>query len=368
MKNLFQIIIITSLLFTCPLLAEPQSDPPLNPLPLTTSLIERQTKRTQLTKTDQLMAVLGIKPGMVILDIGAGSGQYTYKFAQHLKGTGKIFATDIHKDKIDYIKQQSQKMGFNNIYPILVKAEGVDPFYSQNRYDMIFIAHTTAFIHDLQNYLKEMRKYLTPKGRLVILATKKIDPFNIEDITDIKGMLQAITKKPLEAPFNKYLKQFRSEAIKALKTNNVTLNFKDRLIKKFNEMLYEHYFYTNFLQDKKLSFKNDLNLSPEEMDYINMKLLELKEEGVVDQNGKINPQHKINEYMFLKTCPPLINQTLIIQKFRKYLFGEIPPFLPKGKLSLSSKKAEKIFIISGYKLEKEYTFIPFELLTVYSPE
>ena len=54
-----------------------------------------ETQALKLPRIDALIRTLDLKPGMTILDIGAGSGQQSYKIAEALKGTGKVYAADI---------------------------------------------------------------------------------------------------------------------------------------------------------------------------------------------------------------------------------------------------------------------------------
>ena len=47
-------------------------------------------KRDAYQKPQEVMMALGIKPGEVIADIGAGSGYFTFRLAHHVGGKGKI--------------------------------------------------------------------------------------------------------------------------------------------------------------------------------------------------------------------------------------------------------------------------------------
>jgi predicted methyltransferase len=43
----------------------------------------------------QIMDVMGLKPGMVIGDIGAGMGRFTVWFADRVGESGRVYANDI---------------------------------------------------------------------------------------------------------------------------------------------------------------------------------------------------------------------------------------------------------------------------------
>ncbi|MFA5356840.1 MAG: hypothetical protein WC301_05500, partial [Candidatus Omnitrophota bacterium] len=44
--------------------------------------------------TSRIIKALNIRPGMDILDIGAGTGIFSFRFAEALKGSGRVFATE----------------------------------------------------------------------------------------------------------------------------------------------------------------------------------------------------------------------------------------------------------------------------------
>ena len=79
-------------------------------------LIRRQRERVNFSNIDKLIDVLEIKPGMTVLDLGTGSGQYAYKIAEKLNGTGTIFATDIDINMIEYLNQQVKTKNLINLH------------------------------------------------------------------------------------------------------------------------------------------------------------------------------------------------------------------------------------------------------------
>jgi cyclopropane fatty-acyl-phospholipid synthase-like methyltransferase len=95
----------------------------------------------QILATDKFLELLTIRPGMTILDIGTRTGQFAYFFAERLAGTGKVYATDIDEGCIRYVEEEAKRRGLDNLFPVLVKPEGVDEFYGRHRYDLIAFFH-----------------------------------------------------------------------------------------------------------------------------------------------------------------------------------------------------------------------------------
>src|ERR1700749_941889 len=66
-------------------------------------------QRVATQKIDQVLADLSLKPGMVIADIGAGSGLFSRPLAKAVAPTGKVYAVDIQQDLLDHINQRDKE-------------------------------------------------------------------------------------------------------------------------------------------------------------------------------------------------------------------------------------------------------------------
>ncbi|MCX6953932.1 MAG: methyltransferase domain-containing protein, partial [Verrucomicrobia bacterium] len=81
--------------------------------------LERPTRQEE-ERTDLLLAALNLKPGMVVADVGAGSGYFSWRMAQKVGPTGKIFANDIQQEMLDILMAQMKKQGVEKIVvPVL---------------------------------------------------------------------------------------------------------------------------------------------------------------------------------------------------------------------------------------------------------
>jgi len=121
-------------------------------------------------KTDQpekVMDVLGVKPGMVIGEVGAGHGYFTFKLARRVGESGKIYANDISESALDALKKHRDDEGLANVEVIRGKVE--DPLLPKAELDMVFMVN--AF-HDLDKpveLLDNLLPSLKPGGLVVII-------------------------------------------------------------------------------------------------------------------------------------------------------------------------------------------------------
>lgn len=142
--------------------------------------------RNSILDTQAIVDRLSIKPGMKIADIGAGEGTFTFLMADRLKGTGRIYATDIDPKRAYSLNKAAKTRGMQNIEAVKVASYGVDPFYSMHKFDIILLSEVLPDIWDIENYLKELSGSLSPSGRLFILEYKNQLRFVEEDFENFR--------------------------------------------------------------------------------------------------------------------------------------------------------------------------------------
>jgi len=141
------------------------------------------------------LAALELKPGMVVADIGAGSGYYTSRMAKLVGPTGKVYATDIQPGMLELLNRRIQAEGLGNVTPVLGTME--DPKLPDASIDLAIMVDV---YHELQNpqvFLQKLRQVFKPGGRLVLFEYRKEDPK--VPILEVHKMSVAEVKLELEA-------------------------------------------------------------------------------------------------------------------------------------------------------------------------
>ena len=141
------------------------------------------------------LAALELKPGMVVADIGAGSGYYTSRMAKLVGATGRVYATDIQPGMIELLNRRIQAEALTNVTPVLGTME--DPKLPDASIDLAIMVDV---YHELQNpqvFLQKLRQVFKPGGRLVLVEFRKEDP-NVP-ILAVHKMSVAEVKLELEA-------------------------------------------------------------------------------------------------------------------------------------------------------------------------
>ena len=125
-------------------------------------------------KVEEVVQRLALKPGMVIADIGAGSGVFISPFAKAVGSSGKVYAVDIDQGLLDHINQRARQESLSNVRTVLGKFE--DPSIPAKDVDMAFIHDVLHHIENRETYLKALAAYIKPGGMLTIIDMDPSDP------------------------------------------------------------------------------------------------------------------------------------------------------------------------------------------------
>ena len=123
--------------------------------------------RDSWQKPEAIMDSVGIKPGMIIGEIGAGDGYFTFKMADRLGSNGHIYANDIVQSKLDYINRRSGDEKINTITTILGKEN--DSLLPKDTLDLIIMVYTFHHLGEPVTYLKNLQKRIKPGTPVVIV-------------------------------------------------------------------------------------------------------------------------------------------------------------------------------------------------------
>jgi ubiquinone/menaquinone biosynthesis C-methylase UbiE len=129
---------------------------------------EKEERLTLLIKS------LKLKPGMVIADIGAGSGVISMLMAREIEPEGKVLAVDIQQEMLGRLKKRCDAVGVTNVVP--VKGAEKSPNLKPGSVDLIIMVdvyHEFAFPYEMT---QELAKALKPGGRIAWVEYRLEDP------------------------------------------------------------------------------------------------------------------------------------------------------------------------------------------------
>jgi len=124
-------------------------------------------QRIQGLKIDETVAKLGLKPGDVVADLGAGSGAFEGALAGAVGPKGTVYAVDIDQKLLDAINKKAADARVPNVKTVLGKF--TDPALPASNVDLAFINDVLHHIEDRGAYLKNLGRYLKPSGRIAVI-------------------------------------------------------------------------------------------------------------------------------------------------------------------------------------------------------
>ncbi len=135
--------------------------------------------RQKWERTDEIVNFIKPKQGDTIIDVGSGSGYYTFRFADIVGKDGKVYATEMNPDHRNYVTAVAQKYGLNvetveaKLNDLNVGDATVDIVFLCSLYDAIY-AYSMETVKD--QLVASIKKALKPGGRLVIVDNDHVDP------------------------------------------------------------------------------------------------------------------------------------------------------------------------------------------------
>lgn len=121
---------------------------------------------------DKIATAIGLKPGMAMADIGAGTGLFTLSFSEAVGEKGKVYAVDIAKNFLEHIKARASKAHAANVQTILCTEKSVE--LPEASIDLAFICDVYHHFEYPQATLATLHKALKPGGELVLIDFKRI--------------------------------------------------------------------------------------------------------------------------------------------------------------------------------------------------
>ena len=123
--------------------------------------------RDNWQQPEKVIAALHLQPGNVVADLGSGGGYFTFRLAKAVAPTGKVYAVDTDQDMVALVAERAKKEAPSLIEPILAKPD--DPVLPATGVDLVFTSNTYHHIDNHVTYFSNLRKYLRPGGKVVII-------------------------------------------------------------------------------------------------------------------------------------------------------------------------------------------------------
>lgn len=123
----------------------------------------------------KVFGLLGLRRGIVMLDVGCGPGDYSLYASPLIGNEGIIYAVDMWEEGIARLRERIVREGFSNIRPLVADAAHVP--LAEDSVNVVFMA---TVLHDLvearaaEPVLAEARRVLREDGVLAVIEFEKV--------------------------------------------------------------------------------------------------------------------------------------------------------------------------------------------------
>jgi predicted methyltransferase len=123
--------------------------------------------RDAADESGQLIRGLGIRRGMSVADIGAGSGYHTLRLAPAVGPTGTVYAEDVVESYLSGLKREAERRRLKNVR--IVVGEPDDPKLPRQSVDRAILVHMYHEIAQPYGLLWRLAPALKPGGRVGVI-------------------------------------------------------------------------------------------------------------------------------------------------------------------------------------------------------
>lgn len=129
--------------------------------------LPREVRLNERQPPDLVLKTIGIKPGMIIGEVGAGRGRYTVQIASRIGPSGMIYANDIEEDYLRSIEKRCIDHGLTNVKTVLGGL--TDPKLPPAALDIVIMVNVVHCLAEPVTLFRNIKKSLKPDGVIAIV-------------------------------------------------------------------------------------------------------------------------------------------------------------------------------------------------------
>jgi predicted methyltransferase len=126
-----------------------------------------EARREAWQNVPKILEALGVVPGAVVADVGAGDGFFTVRLARAVGPTGRVHAVEVRSRALEKLRARVADERLTNV--VVTEGSAWDPRLATATLDAALIVNSYHEMTEYRAMLTNLRQALKPDGRLVII-------------------------------------------------------------------------------------------------------------------------------------------------------------------------------------------------------
>ena len=152
-------------------------------------------EREQEEEPTKLVEALELKPGMVVADVGVGTGYFAFRMSPKVGEAGRVLGVDIQPEMLEKLKAKAAALGVKNVEGVLGGEQ--DPKLPAGKVDLVLMVDVYHEFSHPYEMMTAIRASLKPGGRVALVEYRKEDP--AVPIKEVHKMTEAQARKEMAA-------------------------------------------------------------------------------------------------------------------------------------------------------------------------
>jgi SAM-dependent methyltransferase len=151
-----------------------------------------EAKTAARAVTSVLLERAALRPGDVVLDVGAGYGEPGLSAAAAVGDDGHVTCLDISGDMLAFAEERARAAGLSNV--VFIEADIETAELEPDSYDVVLSRATVMYTSDPLETLRHLRRLLRPRGRLAVAVWAT--PDKVAFATPVPVMVEMLSLEP----------------------------------------------------------------------------------------------------------------------------------------------------------------------------
>lgn len=151
-------------------------------------------------RRNEIVTATGVKAGMTVADVGAGSGFMAMLFAKHVGAGGRVIAAEISKPFAAAIAQRAKNEGVRNL--ITVVGTQTETGLAADSVDIVFTSDVYHHFEQVAATLASIRRALKAGGRFIVVDFQRIPGVSSQNTLDhVRAGKETVIEEVVAAGF-----------------------------------------------------------------------------------------------------------------------------------------------------------------------